>query len=368
MELKYRRRMRMPVWSLPGFLSGRDGEIGSSQNTTQTNNNNLTANNLDGTTFNGNVNMNLGYDNQSAYQKWIKSGGSDYSGFNKVGQQSIPQLSQPTAPNINIGDINAQMNQQKQIDWSSNSIPLQQQNNGNIFGPNNQEVWDKSAGFTKNTALINGVQQNGGGKSIDWGQIGQSAIQFAGSVANSFGPVKTEGDLQSDAGYTISNGAGYQWNKQNQINRTAEMRELNRDNTSRTFATAAAGVGLGAGVGAAIGGVAGPIGAAAGAIIGLGLGLIGGSHRKAKMRRRIYNAQQNIIRKNSWENASRQTDYLVQDWNNQYGSSYDDSLYSAKDGKDPGNIINQNASIKLNVKEFNRKLTLPNMKQNNDVQ
>lgn len=335
MELKYRRRMRMPVWSLPGFLFGRDGEIGPSQNTMQINNNNLIANNLDGTTigypdlkpqwkpnsnwqpnlgwypqtdttyptvFNGNVNMNLGYNNQSAYQKWIKSGGSDYSEFNKGGAGSF---------------------------------------------------------------------QPKGGKSIPgetWGQIGQSAIQFAGSVANSFGPVKTEGDLESDTGYTISNGAGYQWNKQNQINRTAEMRKLNQDNTSRTLATAAAGVGLGAGIGAAIGGVAGPIGAAAGAIIGLGIGLIGGSNRKAKMRRRIYNAQQNIIRKNSWENASKQTDYLVQDWNNQYGSSYDDSLYSAKEGKDPGNIINQNASIKLKVKEFNRKLTLPNMKQNNDVQ
>ena len=351
MELKYRRRMRMPVWSLPGFLSGKDGEIGPSQNTMQTNNNNLIANNLDGTTigytdskpqwtpnsnwqpnlgwypqtstmyptaFNGNVNMNLGYDNQSAYQKWIKSGGSDYSGFNKENLQG----------------------------------------NGSLQPKGNGSLYPKD----------NGSLQSKGGKSIDWGQIGQSAIQFAGSVANSFGPVKTEGDLESDAGYTISNGAGYQWNKQNQINRTAEMRELNRDNTSRTFATAAAGVGLGAGVGAAIGGVAGPIGAAAGAIIGLGIGLIGGSHRKAKMRRRIYNAQQNIIRKNSWENASKQTDYLVQDWNNQYGSSYDDSLYGAKEGKDPGNIINQNASIKLKVKEFNRKLTLPNMKQNNDVQ
>lgn len=345
MELKYRRRMRMPVWSLPGFLFGKDGEIGPSQNTMQTNNNNLIANNLDGTTigypnskpqwtpnsnwqpklgwypqtsttyptvFNGNVNMNLGYDNQSAYQKWIKSGGNDYSGFNKVDLQSDGQ------------------------------VPKNLQGGGSL--------------------------QSKGGKSIDWGQIGQSAVQFAESATNSFGPVKTEGDLESDAGYTISNGAGYQWNKQNQINRTAEMRELNQDNTSRTFATTAAGVGLGAGVGAAIGGVAGPIGAAAGAVLGLTIGLIGGSHRKAKMRRRIYNAQQNIIRKNSWENASKQTDYLVQDWNNQYGSSYNDSLYSAKEGKDPGNIINQNALIKLKVKEFNRKLTLPNMKQNNDVQ
>lgn len=348
MELKYRRRMRMPVWSLPGFLYGKYGEIGPSQNTMQVSNNNLIANNLDGTTigypdlkpswtpnsnwqpdlgwypqtgttqptvFNGNVNMNLGYGNQSAYQKWTKSGGSDYSGFNKVDLTNAVQ------------------------------------------GPKNLQGA--------------GSFQPKGGKSIPagtWGQIGQSAIQFAGSVANSFGPVKTEKDLETNTGYTTTNGAGYQWNRQNQIDRVAEMRELNQDNTSRTLATAAAGVGLGAGVGAAIGGAAGPIGAAAGAIIGLTIGLIGGANRKAKMRRRIYNAQQNIIRKNSWESASVQTDYLANDWNNKYGSSYDDNLYGAKEGKNPGDIINQNASTKLKVKEFNRKLTLPNMKQNNDVQ
>lgn len=348
MELKYRRRMRMPVWSLPGFLYGKYGEIGPSQNTMQVSNNNLIANNLDGTTigypdlkpqwtpnsnwqpdlgwypqtgttyptvFNGNVNMNLGYNNQSPYQKWIKSGGSDYSGFNKAGYPSVEQ------------------------------------------GPKNLQGA--------------GSFQPKSGKSIPaetWGQIGQSAVQFAGSVANSFGPVKTEKDLEADTGYTTTNGAGYQWNRQNQIDRVAEMRKLNQDNTSRTFATTAAGVGLGAGVGAAIGGSAGPIGAAAGAIIGLTIGLIGGANRKAKMRRRIYNAQQNIIRKNSWENASAQTDYLMNDWNNKYGYSYDDNLYGAKEGKNPGDIINSNASTKLKVKEFNRKLTLPNMKQNNDVQ
>lgn len=311
MELRYRRKMKMPVWSLPGFVEG-------------------------GQVYGGASTM---YDDVLGTKRY---------GF----AQSIPQLSQPTAPNINIGDINAQMNQQKQIDWSSNSIPLSQQNNGNIFGQNNQEVWDKSADFTKNTTLINGV----GVKNV--GNIAASAVQFLGSAVNSFGKVQDENEMFAHSGQSTGYGAGYTYVKQNNIDAAGEMSDLNAENQANTLKTTAAGVGLGASIGAAIGGVAGPIGAAAGAILGLGIGLWGGANRKRKLRKAIYNAQQDITRRNTFSNASAQTDYLTQNYYNKYGNPYDDQIYNAKYGKDANGWVNSRTSVRY----YNRKLSLPNIK------
>ena len=329
MELRYRRKMKMPVWSLPGFVEG-------------------------GQVYGGASTM---YDDVLGTKRY---------GF----AQSIPQLSQPTAPNINIGDINAQMNQQKQIDLSSDSIPLPQQNNVNPFGPDNQEVWDKSAGFTKNTTLINGVQQkasssahgNGGGglNAQNAGQIAMGAINLGFATADSFSKVKKDNELYADAGQSTGYGAGYNFVKQNRIDEAGEMSDLNAENQANTLKTAAAGVGLGAGIGAAIGGVAGPIGAAAGAILGLGIGLLGGANRKRKLRKAIYNAQQDITRRNTFSNASAQTDYLTQNYYNKYGNPYDDQIYNAKYGKDADGWVNS----RTRVRYYNRKLSLPNIKEN----
>lgn len=325
MELRYRRKMKMPVWSLPGFVEG--GQVYGGASTI--------------------------YDDVLGTKRY---------GF----AQSIPQLSQPTAPNINIGDINAQMNQQKQIDLSSDSIPLQQQNNVNPFGPDNQEIWNKSADFTKNTTLINGVQQKAsspdGGKKV--GNIAASAVQFLGSAVNSFGKVQDANEMFAHSGQSTGYGAGYNFVKQNRIDEAGEMSDLNAENQANTLKTTAAGVGLGASIGAAIGGVAGPIGAAAGAILGLGIGLFGGAHRKRKLRKAIYNAQQDITRRNTFSNASAQTDYLTQNYYNKYGNPYDDQIYNAKYGKDADGWKLPDNSVKGKAREFNRKLSLPNIKEN----
>ena len=326
MELRYRRKMKMPVWSLPGFVEG-------------------------GQVYGGASTM---YDDVLGTERY---------GF----AQSVPQLSQPTAPNINIGDINAQMNQQKQIDLSSDSIQLPQQNNVNPFGPDNQEVWDKSAGFTKNTTLINGVQQKApssahgnGGFVKNAGNIAASAVQLLGSAVNSFGKVQDENEMFAHSGQSTGYGAGYTYVKQNNIDAAGEMADVKKENIANTFKTTSAGVGLGASIGAAIGGVAGPIGAAAGAILGLGIGLFGGRSRKRKLRKAIYNAQQEVTRKNTFSNASAQTDYLTQNYYNKYGNPYDDQIYNAKYGKDANGWVNS----RTRVRYYNCKLSLPNIKEN----
>lgn len=326
MELRYRRKMKMPVWSLPGFVEG--GQVYGGASTI--------------------------YDDVLGTKRY---------GF----AQSIPQLSAPTAPNINIGDINAEMNQQKQINWSSNSIPLSQQNNVNIFGPDNQEVWDKSAGFTKNTTLTNGVQQkasisahgNGvGGKNV--GNIAASAVSFLGSAVNSFGKVQDENEMFAHSGQSTGYGAGYTYVKQNNIDAAGEMADVKKENTANTFKTAGAGASLGAAVGSVIPGLGTVAGAAIGAVGGFLTGLIGGSSRKRKLRKAIYNAQQDVTRKNTFSNASAQTDYLTQNYYNKYGNPYDDQIYNAKYGKDANGWVNS----RMRVRYYNRKLSLPNIKEN----
>lgn len=311
----------MPIWSLPGFVEG-------------------------GQVYGGASTM---YDDVLGTKRY---------GF----AQSIPQLSQPMAPNINIGDINAEMNQQKQIDWSANSIPLSQQNNGNIFGPNNQDVWDKSSDFTKNTTLIDGVQQkvsssahvNGdGGNNI--GNIATSAVSFLGSAVNSFGKVQDENEMFAHSGQSTGYGAGYNYVKQNNIDAAGEMADVKKENIANTFKTAGAGAALGGAIG-------GPFGAAVGAVGGFLTGLIGGSARKRKLRKAIYNAQQDVTRKNTFSNASAQTDYLTQNYYNKYGNPYDDQIYNAKYGKDAYGWKLPDNSVKGKAIEFNRKLSLPNIK------
>lgn len=312
----------MPIWSLPGFVEG--GQVYGEAPTM--------------------------YD--------------DVLGTKRYGFAQIPQLSQPMAPNINIGDINAQMNQQKQIDWSANSIPLSQQNNGNIFGPNNQDVWDKSSDFTKNTTLIDGVYQKvsssahgngGGGKNV--GNIAAGAVQFLGATANSFGGVQDANEMFAHSGQSTGYGAGYTYVKQNNIDAAGEMADVKKENIANTFKTAGAGAALGGAIG-------GPWGAAIGAVGGFLTGLIGGSARKRKLRKAIYNAQQDVTRKNTFSNASAQTDYLTQNYYNKYGNPYDDQIYNAKYGKDADGWKLPDNSVKGKAREFNRKLSLPNIKEN----
>lgn len=292
MELRYKRRMKMPITTLPGFSSG-----------TPTNNWRQGIGNapqLD-TSF-----------NYGAAQNYLATGSWD------TPQTTLGTGTIPTNSSMPVGTT------------------------GNKLG------------------------------AVDWGAIGQGAIQLTGATINSFSPVKKTNELYADAGQTIAHGAGFDFRKQNAIDEKGEMSDLRRENLSNTLTATSAGVGLGtaAGVGigvasgAALGGVAGPIGAGIGALVGLGIGLIGSKHRKNKMRQEIYNAQQNIIRQNTYSRTSAQTDYLTQQYYNENGNTQDDMLYSAATGKESGAPVIPAGSIKERVRQFNRKLTLPNIKNN----
>lgn len=69
------------------------------------------------------------------------------------------------------------------------------------------------------------------------------------------------------------------------------MDALRKQNTSNTLATTGSGAALGAAIGSIFPGAGTIIGGVIGAVAGLGIGLLGGSSRSHKLRKRMYNAQ-----------------------------------------------------------------------------
>ena len=329
MELRYRRKMKMPVWSLPGFETGFEDGYSRQYSTGKVNSIRSLQSNYFGTNF--------GYPYQQP--SWITNSNWQPDLGWQPKEMQTPKLN--TNINMNLTD-----------GFST----------GQILGKPNIAVGTIGSYQNQKKEQTNspGTSKGGGLNAQNAGQIAMGAINLGFATADSFGKVKKDNELYADAGQSTGYGAGYNFVKQNRIDEAGEMSDLNAENQANTLKTASAGVGLGAGIGAAIGGVAGPIGAAAGAILGLGIGLFGGRHRKRKLRKAIYNAQQDITRRNTFSNASAQTDYLTQNYYNKYGNPYDDQIYNAKYGKDADGLVNS----RTRVRYYNRKLSLPNIKEN----
>ena len=365
MELRYRRKMKMPVWSLPGFETGFEDGYSRQYSTGKVNSIRSLQSNYFGTSF--------GYPYQQP--SWTTNSNWQPDLGWQPKETQIPKLNTNInmnltdgfstgqtlgKPNIAVGTTGSYQNQKKE------------QTIGQTIGQTVGQTIGQTVGQTIGQKINNnnnnnnspGTPKGGGLNAQNAGQIAMSAINLGFATADSFGKVKKDNELYADAGQSTGYGAGYNFVKQNRIDEAREMSDLNAENQANTLKTAAAGVGLGTGIGVAIGGIAGPIGAAAGAILSLGIGLFGSRHRKRKLRKAIYNAQQDIIRKNTFSNASAQTDYLTQNYYNKYGNPYDDQIYNAKYGKDADGWKLPDGSVKGKAREFNRKLSLPNIKEN----
>ena len=153
-------------------------------------------------------------------------------------------------------------------------------------------------------------------------------VNFLGQAVNSFGGVKSSGDIMAESGTSVGQGSGFTYQKQNSVDAGAQMSEVSSQNTANTLNTAAAGASLGSAFG--------PIGAGIGGVVGGAVGFIGGLFRKNKMAERIKQAQLQTIRNNNFSLASAQTDFLINDYNVNHSNTQDDLLYQAKDGKLPG--------------------------------
>lgn len=191
----------------------------------------------------------------------------------------------------------------------------------NFKGPQQQ-----GPGFGK--MLGNGLMSKGG-------NIISSGIAFTGDAMNSFSDTKDENQILNDSGSTYTQGLGFGYVRQNDVDRDAQMKELSKENTSNTLKTTASGAALGASVGSIFPGVGTVIGGAVGAIGGFLTGLFGSKKRKRELRRRIQAAQEAAIQKNNFASSSAQSDYMAQNYAVENGNTQDDILY-AKHGKNAG--------------------------------
>lgn len=177
----------------------------------------------------------------------------------------------------------------------------------------------------------------GGKPKIGWeagGSIISNGIQFAQSVNDSFGDVAHTGELQANAGSRYAYGSGFGYQRQNDIDTQQQLRKLSKENTANTFKAMGTGAALGGAIGSIFPGAGTLIGTGIGAVVGGVVGLFGSKHRKNKLNKRMFNAQQQINRNNNYAQSSAQTDYLQQEYRQQYGNTQDDVIYSANRGKD----------------------------------
>ena len=147
------------------------------------------------------------------------------------------------------------------------------------------------------------INYTSGGGKIDVGKGGSivsDAIAFIGSGISAFGPVKNENELISDSGKMQSYGAGFNYTSQNNIDRQAQLSELSKENTGTTLKTTGAGAALGASVGSIFPGAGTVIGGAVGGVVGALTGIFGGASRRRKLKRKIFNAQQEVNRYNNF--------------------------------------------------------------------
>lgn len=177
---------------------------------------------------------------------------------------------------------------------------------------------------------------NGGIQAI------QGGLQIAENNAAANSQVRDSRELQQVAGTYDVQGSGYSFQKQNSINEANEWSRMHDINAKTTVTNTAIGIGAGAGaglaIGASIGSGAGPIGAGIGAVVGalagLTVGIVGGKHRRNKLRKAIVNAQNTINRNNNFYESSAQTNYLAQQYDADHTNTQNDTLYTAHHGKD----------------------------------
>ena len=262
--------------------------------------------------------------------------------FNPAPNGGIPEQWQGPTPGIVEGNVNGIKNLQFSSIIKENA-PAQGVTPGSILTPSDNTIKTKLQEPLKR--VDNGTPKSTGGPSAaSIGNIVTSGLGFMGSVMNSFGPTLNEQELLANAGTSRGNVNGFGYQKQNAVDANRELDELKKENTANTLNTAATGATLGASVGSIIPGVGTAIGGAIGAVGGFITGLFGGSSRKARLQRKIFNANQQAIAKNNFNRASAHSDFLAQDYAYNHANTQDDILYGAKHGKDmfslmPGYVL-----------------------------
>lgn len=168
-----------------------------------------------------------------------------------------------------------------------------------------------------NVVNRNASFQNGFGKAMAGVQAGLSMFNNMQSSLN----VKSQDQLQTEAGSTNQSVLGVSYDEQNAVDGSQDLKEQNSKGLTNTASSTITGAATGAKIG-------GPWGAAIGGVIGLGSGLFGWLGGKSKLRKRIRSAKINAAQKAQFQRASAMTTGLQNQYALRFGDTSTGILYS----------------------------------------
>ena len=160
------------------------------------------------------------------------------------------------------------------------------------------------------------------------GIAGDAAMAF-GSIRNSYmAPVKSEDQMNSEAGTSNQNINGMDIRLQNDIDTAGQIKQINAENTANTLASAQSGAKLGQSVGSLLGPIGGAVGGIIGGLGGAVAGIFGGKNRKRKLMARIRTGNINNAFGNNQRLSYANTSKLQSQYETEHENTEDDILYA----------------------------------------
>lgn len=229
-------------------------------------------------------------------------------------------------PRFNIGDDdgtirpsqNYQLSYQSPYDYSltqnrfrlDKPISLKDGKIGNTGIDNFKPI--KSLGKSKsayNTEAFDNVMTIGNG-ALSIGQNMMSSLSVPGTS-----------EIVNNAGQSNNSVMGVNYQEQNIVDGSQELKEQDSKGLSNTFSSTVSGAATGAKVGGVLGGVIG-------GVVGLGSGLFGWLGGKSKLKRRIRRAKMAAANKASLQRANALTQGLQNEYYLNNDNTADDILYT----------------------------------------
>ena len=159
--------------------------------------------------------------------------------------------------------------------------------------------------------------QSGIGKGLN---VAQGALSIFNGIQSSLN-VKSSDQLLTEAGSQNQSVMGVNYDQQNAVDGTQDLKEQNSKGITNTVSSTVTGATTGAKIG-------GPLGAAMGGVVGLGAGLFGWLGGKAKLRKRIRNAKIGAATKAQFQRSSAMTTGLQNQYALRFGDTSTGILYS----------------------------------------
>lgn len=189
-----------------------------------------------------------------------------------------------------------------------------------MVGPNAPKGFEAPGGLLKKQGMSGALGESklstGIGKGLG---AASAALGIAQGMMSSLN-VKSQNQLQQEAGTTNQTIMGINYDQQNQVDGSQDLKEQDSKGLTNTASSALSGAQAGLAVG-------GPWGAAIGGVIGLGSGLFGWLGGRSKLRKRIRNAKVQASQTAQLQRSQAMSKGLQNQYYLDYGDTSTQTLY-----------------------------------------